>query len=148
MPIRTLKNVTLNWCKFSTVDDYGKYSCQINLNAAQVKEVKAWGLKVRESEGSYFLRVRRDADRGPVVVKDARLNIVTANIANGATANVMLDVYEYKKYGGGISCRLDKVQVLTWDVYGEDADFEVVDVEGGGDEGEDDIGGDEGERLF
>lgn len=148
MPIRTLKNVTINWCKFSAVDDYGKYSCQVNLNAAQVKEVKAWGLKPRESEGSYFLRVRRDADRGPVVVKDAQLNVVTANIANGATANVMLDVYEYKKFGGGISCRLEKVQVLTWDVYGEDADFEAVDVEGGSQSGEDELGGDEGERLF
>lgn len=146
MPIRTLKNVTLNWCKFNTVDDYGKYSCQINLSSKkQAKEVEAWGLKVKEVDGSYILRVRRDADRGPVVVKDAKLNVVTANIANGATANVMLDVYEYKKFGGGISCRLEKVQVLTWEVYGEDADFEEVDIEEGAGDA---LGGDEEGRLF
>ena len=70
--------------------------------------------------------VRRDEDRGPVVVKDAALNVITANIANGAIANVMLDVFEYKKFGGGIACRIEKVQVLVWDIYGDDADFEEV----------------------
>ena len=144
MPIRTLKNVVINWCKFNAVDDYGKYSCQIVLNDRQAMEVESWGLKVKHdaNSGTNILRVRRDADRGPVVVKDANLNVITATIANGATANVMLDVYQYKKYGGGTACRLEKVQVLTWDAYAADADFEVVDVEGGND------GGSEGERLF
>lgn len=144
MPIRTLKNVVINWCKFNAVDDYGKYSCQIVLNDRQAMEVESWGLKVKHdaNSGTNILRVRRDADRGPVVVKDANLNVITATIANGATANVMLDVYQYKKFGGGTACRLEKVQVLTWDAYAADADFEVVDVEGGND------GGSEGERLF
>lgn len=144
MPIRTLNNVVINWCKFNTVDDYGKYSCQIVLNDRQAMEVESWGLKVKHdaASGINILRVRRDADRGPVVVKDANLNVITATIANGATANVMLDVYQYKKFGGGTSCRLEKVQVLTWDAYAADADFEVVNIEGGND------GGSEGERLF
>ena len=158
MAIKTLKNVTLKWCKFSTVDDYGKYSCQISLSTAQAEQVAGWGLKTKQDEdGNYFIRVRRDEDRGPVVVKDAALNVITANIANGAIANVMLDVFEYKKFGGGIACRIEKVQVLVWDIYGDDADFEEVsDSElptvggsNGASQGTDDGGSDaEAERLF
>ena len=145
MTIRTLNNVVINWCKFNAVDDYGKYSCQIVLNDRQAMEVEGWGLKVKHdpNSGTNVLRVRRDADRGPVIVKGASLHVITANIANGATANVMLDVYQYKKFGGGTSCRPEKVQVLSWEPYGEDADFEVVDVEGGNNGGSE-----EGERLF
>lgn len=163
MAIKTLKNVTLKWCKFGTVDDYGKYSCQISLSTAQAEQVAGWGLKTKQDEdGNYFIRVRRDEDRGPVVVKDAALNVITANIANGAIANVMLDVFEYKKFGGGIACRIEKVQVLVWDIYGDDADFEEVsDSElptvggsngtsgGASSQGADDGGSDaEAERLF
>lgn len=150
MAIKTLKNVKLKWCKFSVVDDYGKFSCQIDLNKDHAKQLKEWGLKVKkDDEGNLFIRVRRDEEKGPVIVKDASLNTVTAQIANGATANVMLDVYEYKKFGGGIAARLDKVQVIQWEPYGDDADFEPVDTTATGeDDTNGDTSGEEEERLF
>lgn len=150
MPKKTLKNVKLKWCKFTTLDQYGKYSCQIDLNQEQYDQLVSWGLKPKRNaeDGSLFIRVRRDEDKGPVVVKDAALNTITATIANGAIANVMLDVYEYKRYGGGTACRIEKVQVLVWEAYGDDEDFEeVVDPIGGSDDSD---GGDEeeGNRMF
>lgn len=160
MAIKTLKNVKLKWCIFGKLDDYGKYSCQIDLTSAQAEKVISWGLGVKQDEnGNKFIRVRREADKGPVVVKDASLNVVTAQIANGATANIMLDVYEYKRFGGGITCRIEKVQVLIWDIYGDDAEFEEVSDEellqvqstvgDSGDGQQNDGGSDsEAERLF
>jgi hypothetical protein len=140
---RVLKNVELKWCKFGAVDAYGKYGCQLVLTKDHAKTLKSWGINgvKKDDDGSLFIRVRRDSDKGPVPVVDASLTPVTATISNGATANVMLDVYEYKKYGGGITCRLEKVQLLKWEPYQQGEEFEPVD-------GEEFESEDEGGKLF
>lgn len=141
---RVIKNVELKWCKFGVVDQYGKYGCQVILNKDQAKTLKGWGINVQKDkeDGTLFIRARRDSDRGPVPVVDASLAPVTATVSNGAIANVMLDVYEYKKFGGGIACRLEKVQLLKWEPYQQGEDFEPVD--GFSSEEEEDDGG----KLF
>lgn len=130
MAKRIIKGVKFKWCKFNQVDQYGKYSCQVDLTKEQAKEVKSWGLKVKkDDEGNLFLRLRKDQDRGPVSVIDSNNSPVTVAISNGAYGHVILDVYEYKKFGGGIACRLEKVKVLQWEPYGEDVDFDDDDDE-------------------
>jgi len=129
MANKLLKNVVLHWCAFGKVDQYGKYGCMISLDKAQAKEMTDWGLKVKKNpeDNSLYFRARRAEDRGPVVVKDKDLNIITDIPANGAIANVILDVYQYKGFGGGIAARIEKVQLLQWEPYGSDVDFEVAD---------------------
>ena len=137
MAHKMLKNVVLSWCAFNKVDQYGKYGCRIELSKEQAKEFKDWGLKVKKDEdGTLFFRARRAEDRGPVLMKDVNLNVVTENPGNGAIANVILDVYPYKGFGGGIAARIEKVQLIKWEPYGGSMDFDEV-VEEGGNKGDD-----------
>lgn len=128
MANKVLNNVVLNWCKFSKVDQYGHYGCELVLNKEHVKRLKELGLTTKKSkDGSEdVFRARCKEEDGPVEVVDAKLNRITSTVANGATANVMLDVYEYKRYGGGIAARLKKVQLLEWEPYDEGEGFEIV----------------------
>ena len=126
MAHKLLKNVVLEYCFFHKVDQYGKYGCRIILNKAQAKEMTDWGLKVKkDTDGTLYFRARRAEDKGPVLVKDAELNIITDTPTNGATANVIFDVYQYKTFGGGIAARIEKVQLLNWEPYGSSVDFEA-----------------------
>lgn len=127
MANRILKGVELYWCKFNTVDQYGHYGCQLVLKKAHADQLKEWGLKTKkDDEGKIIFRCRRREDDGPVPVVDKDLTPVVANVSNGAIGNVMLDVYEYKKFGGGIAARLKKVQLLKWEPYDSGEDFEEV----------------------
>lgn len=139
MANKLLKNVVLQYCYFHKVDQYGKYGCKIILNKAHAKDLKDWGLKVKkDDDGTLYFRARRAEDRGPVVVKDADLNIITDTPSNDATANVILDVYNYKNFGGGIAARIEKVQLLNWEPFGGGLDFEEEKVEGSSTSGSED----------
>ena len=126
MPAIVLSNVTFNWCSFSKLDQFGKYGCQILLNKTQADKLKGMGLKSikKDESGSYVLRVRRPEDKGPVIVTDMEKNTVTCNPSNGAIGDAIIDVYPYKRYGGGITSRLEKVRLKSYTPYGEDVDFE------------------------
>lgn len=129
MANKLLKNVILNYCSFHKPDQYGKYGCVIILNKEQAKEMTDWGLKVKkDADGNLYFRARRAEDKGPIVTKDADLNLIHDIPANGAIANVIMDVYGYKAYGGGIAGRIEKVQLLKWEPYGGVAEFEKVDI--------------------
>lgn len=130
MASKVIRGCTLKWCKFNVVDQYGHYGCQVYLNDEARKKMIEIGLgkKVKkDEEGAYFFRARRREDDGPVPVVDKHKKPVTVAISNGATALVKLDVYEYKKYGGGITCRLQEVMVLDWEPYEEGEDFDPND---------------------
>ena len=128
MASKVIRNATLKWCKFGVVDQYGKYGCQAYLDKEGIAKMKAIGLshklKKDKEEGSTFFRAVLEAEKGPVIVKDKDGNEVTSSISNGATANLKLDVYEYKRYGGGITCRLIAVQLLDWEPYVSGEDFD------------------------
>ena len=128
MASKVIRNVTLKWCKFGVVDQYGKYGCQAYLDKEGIAKMKAIGLshklKKDKEEGSTFFRAVLEGEKGPVIVKDKEGNEVTSSISNGATANLKLDVYEYKRYGGGTTCRLIAVQLIDWEPYDSGEDFE------------------------
>ena len=128
MASKVIRNATLKWCKFGVVDQYGKYGCAAYLDKEGIAKMKAIGLshklKKDKEDGSTFFRAVLEGDKGPVIVKDKGGNEVTSSISNGATANLKLDVYEYKRYGGGITCRLIAVQLLDWEPYDSGEDFE------------------------
>ena len=128
MASKVIRNATLKWCKFGVVDQYGKYGCQAYHDKEGVAKMKAIGLshklKKDKEEGSTFFRAVLESDKGPVIVKDKDGNEVTSSISNGATANLKLDVYEYKRDGGGITCRLIAVQLLDWEPYDSGEDFD------------------------
>lgn len=127
MANKVIRNVTLKWCNFSTVDRYGHYGCQVFLDKAGVKKMKEIGLesKIKKDEdGVFYFRARRREDDGPVSVVDTDGKNITQAISNGATANIKLDVYEYKRYGGGTTCRLVAAQLLDWEPYDQGEDFD------------------------
>ena len=128
MASKVIRNATLKWCKFGVVDQYGKYGCQAYLDKEGIAKMKAVGLshklKKDKDDGSTFFRAVLEGDKGPIIVKDKDGNEVTSSISNGATANLKLDVYEYKRYGGGITCRLIAVQLLDWEPYDSGEDFD------------------------
>ena len=128
MASKVIRNATLKWCKFGVVDQCGKYGCQVYLDKEGIAKMKAIGLshklKKDKEEGSTFFRAVLEGDKGPVIVKDKEGNEVTSSISNGATANLKLDVYEYKRYGGGITCRLIAVQLIDWEPYDSGEDFD------------------------
>ena len=129
MSIKVLNGVTLKWCCFNKLDNYGKYGCELILTPEQAATINTFGLKSKpknNNDGELSFRVRRSEEEGPIEVVDRNKDKITTSIANGAIANVMLDVYPYKHFGGGIACRLKKVQVITWEPYGDDVDFDVV----------------------
>lgn len=141
MAKKVIKDCILNWCFLNKLDDYGKYGCKATVTKEGAKKLKDLGLKVKKDEdGTYFMRFKRAEDKGPVVVLDKDGEKVTQAISNGAKANVMIDVYTYKSFGGGIACRLDKIQLISWEPYGasgEDEDFD-----------DDDDSTKEGDELF
>ena len=128
MASKVIRNVTLKWCKFGVVDQYGKYGCAAYLDKEGIAKMKAIGLshklKKDKEDGSTFFRAALEGDKGPVIVKDKEGNEVTSSISNGATANIKLDVYEYKRYGGGTTCRLIAVQLIDWEPYDSGEDFD------------------------
>ena len=128
MASKVIRNATLKWCKFGVVDQYGKYGCQAYLDKEGIAKMKAIGLshklKKDKEDGSTFFRAVLESDKGPVIVRDRDGNEVTSSISNGATANLKLDVYEYKRYGGGITCRLIAVQLVDWEPYDSGEDFD------------------------
>ena len=128
MASKVIRNATLKWCKFGVVDQYGKDGCQAYLDKEGIAKMKAIGLshklKKDKEDGSTFFRAVLEGDKGPVVVKDKEGNEVTSSISNGATANLKLDVYEYKRYGGGTTCRLIAVQLIDWEPYDSGEDFD------------------------
>ena len=128
MASKVIRNVILKWCKFGVVDQYGKYGCADYLDKEGIAKMKAIGLshklKKDKEDGSTFFRAVLEGDKGPVVVKDKEGNEVTSSISNGATANIKLDVYEYKRYGGGTTCRLIAVQLIDWEPYDSGEDFD------------------------
>ena len=128
MASKVIRNATLKWCKFGVVDQYGKYGCAAYLDKEGIAKMKAIGLshklKKDKEEGSTFFRAVLEGEKGPVIVKDKDGNEVTSSISNGATANLKLDVYEYKRYGGGTTCRLIAVQLLDWEPYDSGEDFD------------------------
>ena len=128
MASKVIRNATLKWCKFGVVDQYGKYGCQAYLDKEGIAKMKAIGLshklKKDKEDGSTFFRAVLEGDKDPVIVKDKEGNEVTSSISNGATANLKLDVYEYKRYGGGTTCRLIAVQLLDWEPYDSGEDFD------------------------
>lgn len=123
MANKVISNVTLEWCKFTTVDNYGHYGCKVILSPEAAKKIKSLGLKYKTEEGVDYIRVR---SKDPVVALDKDLTPVECSIANGATANILLDVYKYKQYGGGIACRLKKVQLIDWEPFEEGESFSPV----------------------
>ena len=135
MASKVIRNATLKWCKFGVVDQYGKYGCQAYLDKEGIAKMKAIGLshklKKDKEDGSTFFRAVLESEKGPVIVKDKDGNEVTSSISNGATANLKLDVYEYKRYGGGITCRLIAVQLLDWEPYDSGEDFDDSSDNGG-----------------
>jgi len=124
MANKVLNNVSLEWCKFNSQDQYGHYGCKVVLTPEASSKMTKLGLKFKTEDGVNFFRARAQE---PVEVVDKNLAPVSGTIANGATANIMLDVYQYKKYGGGIACRLKKVQLIDFDYYEEGESFAPVD---------------------
>lgn len=144
MPKRILKRVKLEWCNFNAKDNYGKRSCRVILDDSHVAQLEAWGVgdKVRSGksiknkdyqfDGSFLQLAQREADwdgneLGPVPVCDNKRQPLTAQVGNGSIGNVKVDIYEYKKYGGGTAIRLEEVQILDLVPYGDDEDFDEDD---------------------
>lgn len=135
MATKVLNNVVINWCKFNMIDQYGHFGCSIELNQEAVDKLTSCGLggKIKQDKDDptkLLFRARAKEEDGPIEVVDSQLNRITSSIANGAVANVMLDVYQYKRYGGGVAARLKKVQLLSWEPYDDGDSFSIVEVDG------------------
>lgn len=132
MSKKVLRNVELMWCNFVAKDQYGNYSAKVMLNADHRASLEEWGVSYKESDGEYFIQVRRNKDGqgeelpAPVVVDGNMAPVNGGIIGNGSTANIQLDVYPYKAYGGGIAARLESVQILSLIPYGDDEGFEPI----------------------
>ena len=133
MAKRVLRNVELMWCNFVSKDQYGNYSCKVILNEGHKEILDNWGVKYKtDAEGQTFIQLRRNKDAqgeelpAPTVVDGSMQPVNAAIIGNGSTANVQMDVYPYKAYGGGIAARLESVQILNLIPYGDDEALEPV----------------------
>ena len=113
------------------------YCIDVIIDAAQVKEVKKQGLKVKENDnGESFVKIKRklfrkDGTENPKPkVVDASKEPFTDLIGNGSIVNVFYNLYQWgpASYGSGIGADLTGVQVLDLVEYsGGEPNFEEVD---------------------
>lgn len=148
MPKRVLKDVELKWCNFTSKDQYGCYSAKLILNTENVAKMHEWKLETKKDEDGDFYQIRRNKGPdgtelpAPIVVGPDMAPITGVQVGNGSIANVLVDVYPYKAYGGGIACRLESVQVTSLVPYGDDESLEPV-ADAGSSEGAPKVGGDD-----
>jgi len=113
------------------------YCIDLVIDAAQAKEVRKQGLKVKKNDdGESFVKLKRKlfkqdgTENSKPKVVDASKAPFTNLIGNGSIVNVFYNLYEWGpgKYGSGIGADLTGIQIIDLVPYGGgEPDFEEVD---------------------
>lgn len=99
--------------------DFNNFAVTLSVIKEEAKKIKELGLNPRKGkEGDILFTVSRkkmnnfgEVNKPPIVV-DAAKNPMTELIGRGSKVKVQINVYEYKKFGGGIAAELEAVQVV------------------------------------
>lgn len=152
-----IKNVKTEWAKIAKPDESGNYVVNMICSPDQASELEAFMMSVWEEEMGgvkkpAWLGGKKELDEGwiryvtkrvskyknkdgeevamKLVVLDrmAKEYDVVPSVANGAIMNISLNavVTEYKKEKG-ISLYINSIQLVEFEPYGNDSDFEPLD---------------------
>lgn len=142
---KVIHNVKFFWANVYQPDQYNNYSVKVFLSPEAEKELidLKLGHKIKtdtpnekgkvDCQGEKFIKLRRKSvnpdgtpNTPPIIVDSSKVQI-KALIGNGSTGNILIDVYEYNRYGGGFAARLEKIQVKDLIPYEADEDFDEDD---------------------
>lgn len=144
-----LTNCKVKWAKVHQVDRTftPAWSVQVYLNSEQIDAVKQAASEVSEGklqasfkhddDGTFITCSRKEKKRdgnmnkAPRVV-DMQKQVFTEDIGNGSICNVITNAFAYDTAGKkGVTMILEAVQVVKWEEYKGNEDFEDAPVANG-----------------